>query len=303
MLLADLLVTGDYAPVSRILDALDRPLNLRELLTNRLKAPFPDKEKKAAIVESLRFWKLVKPNSADALVDGDLEELALYDRKGRVKEDAVIILAELFDFTDDEVERFQAHVMASFWLRSYVKEHAKLAELLKSNYRTRPAKSQDLIKKWLGIDQPKFVLDKESQRLQGIWQATSQTTDGDTVDGKLKEEMLKYMRWTFDEDEIEATSPLTMRTDDGKLAEVLGQGETTVHTFKIDASKSPKVIRMAPLSSVQSDTTEGIYKLDGNGLSFCFRNDGKGLPTSFSAAPGSGNTLLILTKMDEAKKK
>ncbi len=72
LLWADFLVTGDYAPVARILDILDRPDGLR-LRLEKWRMKHPEEEKN--INEVLAWMKLVKPGTTGQLIDGNLELL------------------------------------------------------------------------------------------------------------------------------------------------------------------------------------------------------------------------------------
>src|SRR5262249_18427508 len=135
---ADFLVTGEYPPIARILGALEQPRHLREKLAKRLKSPFAGPVKRQDVLKCLDDLKLLKPGSADALVPGDLELLMLYDRKGRLKGDGLVLQVaaqDTLDLADKElVDAFVLHGAASWSLQANLQQHPRLAELLKKHY-------------------------------------------------------------------------------------------------------------------------------------------------------------------------
>src|SRR5207248_1994672 len=144
----------------------------------------------------LNKLKLIQAGTKDKLADGDLEMILFHDAKGRFKpmaiEAAVYLGREILDLSDDELNRgLLLRGTAGWSLEDNLKQHPVLAELMKKHYRERPARSGELIKKWLRIDQPKVVLDKGSEQLQGTWQATAWEDDGSSDDPKLGAQILK----------------------------------------------------------------------------------------------------------------
>ena len=295
LLWADFLVTGEYAPVARILDVLENPRSLRKSIEKRLALPLPDPAKGPDVIASLRSQNLLEPGKKDKLVKGDLELVLLYDRKGRLRGDGLVLLVmkqDIFDLEDEPLTRaMELHGAAAWSLRSNLEQHPRLAELLKKHYPECKPRARELVKRWLNIDQV-FRLGKEARQLQGIWRAVARTEDGDPRDAKVAAETLKYVRWTFDEDECSMTKALTWNRK-----KVIGQGGTNVSTFEIDAAKNPKAIIFTSICG--DDWTSiypCIYKVDGDKLTICM-SKGKDLPKRFSAERGTNCIVTTLEKI------
>jgi uncharacterized protein (TIGR03067 family) len=295
LLWADFLVTGEYAPVARILDVLENPRGLRKSIEKRLASPLPDPAKGPDVIANLRSQNLLVPGTKDKLVKGDLELVLLYDRKGRLRGDDLVHLVmkqDIFDLRDEPLTRaMELHGAAAWSLMANLEQHPRLAELLKKHYPECKPRSRELVKRWLKIDQV-FRLSKVAKQLQGTWQAVSRAEDGDTRDPKLAAETLKSVRWTFDEDECSSTKALTWNRK-----KVIGQGGTNVCTFEIDAAKDPKAIIFTSICGDDwSRIYPCIYKVEGDILTVCM-SKGKDLPKRFSAERGTNCIVTTLKKI------
>jgi uncharacterized protein (TIGR03067 family) len=301
LLWADFLTTGEYAPIARILDTLDQPGNLREKVEAKIKE---NNEKKNELLEGLQYLKLLQPGTNDKLVTGDLEMRLLHDSKGRLRPDAIEIAGQLgkqfLNLSNDELERgILLQGTASWSLQENLEQHPRLRELLKNHFRERPARSQDLVKKWLRIDQPKKLLDKDSEQLQGTWQAITWHEDGDRYDPKVRAAIIKYVRWTFDEDELRTTKAFTV--SDEKKTEVRGQGGTVISTYKIDGTKNPKVMIATTTGPFEGIVGRYIYEIKDDVLRVCGSKDEEAprAPKGFSAKKGTNCVLVTLKKVSD----
>jgi uncharacterized protein (TIGR03067 family) len=304
LLWADFLTTGEYVPIARILDILDQAGTLRQKINDWLKKN-PGKEQE--LLEFLATMKLIRPGTKDELVAGDLELILFHDAKGRLRPGGVEAAAEIGKDIHLSEEELMGGLLlqgtASWSLQVNLKEHPRLEELLKNHYRERRPRSQDLIKKWLRIEQPKIVLDKESERLQGTWQAIAweegdpQPHNPKVDDPKVRAEILKFVRWTFEDNEWIMTRAFTV-TIDGKT-KVKGQGGTDISTYRIDASKNPKEISATTLGSFGEEIViRAIYKFEEDVLRICMSKNER-IPKEFSGKEGSDCILITLKKVPE----
>jgi uncharacterized protein (TIGR03067 family) len=299
LLWADFLVTGEYAPVARILDTLDRPDSLREKIVERLKKDSKDRDE---FLDSLRTVKLIQPGTKDRLVAGDLALALLHDAKGRLRahalEAAEYLGSEYLGLSAKDLESGLLLQGTAIWsTQSNVGQHPRLAELLNQHYRERPQKSQDLVKRWLSIDQPTAVLDDRSKRLQGTWQAISWDEDGDDLEPKVRSEVLKHIRWTFKDHELETTKAFTRTTvAETKKTEVLGQGGVVVSNYKIATAGKHDVITTTTVSPDEGNESHGIYEINGDTLRVCVKKSGD-LPNSLAGGSGTGCILVTLKKV------
>ncbi len=296
--------TGEYRAAARLLDVLDQPGTLRAKILERLKK----EADRATFLEFLRALKLIEPGTTDQLVAGDIELRLIHDERGRLRGNVLETANEAlrydfgFQYSEEEIGQAFAKQMVSRALQEAIREQPKLAEVLRKHYQERPVPSRDLLKCWLRIDQPKILLDKESQLLQGTWQAIAWEEDGDRFNAKSRAEVLKYVRWTFDEDELRATKAFTITHGDPmeeKNVEVRGPGGTVVATYEVDASTTPKVLTDTTLSPFEGIVSRSIYKLEGDLLTVCMfkGEDREGPPKHFSAKPGSNCILVTLKKV------
>jgi RNA polymerase sigma factor (sigma-70 family) len=115
------------------------------------------------------------------------------------------------------------------------------------------------------------------KRLQGNWRALSLEYNG----VQLAPEAARKFRVVIRNDTI------TFNPD----------GAKRVATFKLDPSRRPNVIWLTPEGAEKTPPVHGIYDSDEGRLKLCFDNDeGKAVPTDFATKPGSGLTLIVLTR-------
>jgi len=305
LLCVDFLITGEYFPISRILDTLDQPGNLRQKINDWLKKNPANQED---LLETLSKLNLIQPGTKDKLIPGDLELILFHDDKGRFKSEgadaAFYIGKEILNLSEHEiVSGFLLQGIASWLLQENLKEQPKVEEQLRNHFRERPARSQDLIKRWLRIDQPKVLLDKESERLQGTWQAISwEDEEGNphepkVEDPKVKAEILKFARWKFEDNEWLMTRAFTVTTNEKTV--VKGKGSTTVATYKIDASRNPKEMTATGVGQFgEKFVIRAIYKFEGDVLLVCMSKNDR-MPKDFSGKKGSGCILVTLRKVTQ----
>jgi len=133
----------------------------------------------------------------------------------------------------------------------------------------------------LGADAPKKdEAAKELDRLQGTWILVSSEANGMKVDAA----------------ELKKTG-ITLVFKGEKFTVKLSNGDT-VGTFKPDPGKKPKAFdtRAADPAGKTAEGV-GIYKLDGDTLTFCFVvGAGKDRPTEFQAATGSEAVLQVFKR-------
>jgi len=69
-------------------------------------------------------------------------------------------------------------------------------------------------------------------------------------------------------------------------------------TIKIDPTTAPKRYDMfvLPAARDKDKDTQGIYELDGDTWKFCEDKSGKGRPTRFSGAAGTGWVLVVMKR-------
>jgi uncharacterized protein (TIGR03067 family) len=114
---------------------------------------------------------------------------------------------------------------------------------------------------------------KELENFQGKWATASVTVDGN-VEDEIKDRFIAFKgeKSTFLDKEKER-----------------GTG-----SMKVDPSKSPAHIDFTYEDGPAKGTTlKGIYKFDGDTLTFCYGGFGKDRPTEFASKAGSGTILIV----------
>jgi uncharacterized protein (TIGR03067 family) len=145
--------------------------------------------------------------------------------------------------------------------------------------------------------------DEESKRLQGTWQAICWEEDGDKDEPKVRAEILRYVRWIFEDDKVTMTRAFTVTrfgiNDPIGKTEVKGPGGKSILTYKIDASKNPKTLIATSMNPDDGTVVRAIYKLQDDVLTVCMRKKDQ-TPKEFSAKKGS-DCILITLKKDKGK--
>jgi uncharacterized protein (TIGR03067 family) len=127
---------------------------------------------------------------------------------------------------------------------------------------------------------------QELAKLEGTWRVV-----------QVEENGMK-----FPEDAIRAAEgSVTVKGDQHTLRHG-GQDRGTV-TVKVDPTAKPKhydlIIPKDAPGPDAGKTLRGIYELDGDNWKLCIDKTGAGRPTDFTAAAGSGRSLVIM-KRDKA---
>jgi uncharacterized protein (TIGR03067 family) len=127
--------------------------------------------------------------------------------------------------------------------------------------------------------QNKEQADKELALIQGSWQVTSFTEDGNKKD--------------------ESETANVQLVIKGNALTLVGMGDDKQATIKIDSSKKPKQIDIFPEGG-GPEKIACIYELTADTLKVCGAADGP-RPTEFKSEAGS-NTVLVQFKRADAKK-
>ena len=114
---------------------------------------------------------------------------------------------------------------------------------------------------------------KELEKFQGKWATASVMVDGEAED-EIKDRFLaiKGNKATFlDKDKERGTG-----------------------SMKLDPGKSPAHLDFTYEDGPAKGTTlKGIYKFEGDTLTFCYGGFGKDRPNEFASRPGSGTILIV----------
>jgi uncharacterized protein (TIGR03067 family) len=119
---------------------------------------------------------------------------------------------------------------------------------------------------------------RDREAMQGTWELV----EAEAKNGKATADQIKGFKVVIKGDRI------TFNPD----------GENRSSTFKLDPSKSPNAIDLAPADGpAQGQTVPGIYELKGDTLKLCADNEeGRDRPTEFAVRPGSGYRVLVLKR-------
>jgi uncharacterized protein (TIGR03067 family) len=114
--------------------------------------------------------------------------------------------------------------------------------------------------------------------LEGVWEVAA-AEKGAKVTRAPQKAQLEKARFTFSGDKYRFG----------------GENKVNEGTYTIDPNKSPKEI---DLINGDGNVMVGIYKLEGDELTLCFRKlePAIGRPQKFEAAPGSGRMLVVLKR-------
>jgi hypothetical protein len=146
LLWADFLVTGDYAPVARILDTFDLPDRVRERLTAWLAK---NKEGRKAMLEDLRRLGLTEEKAPEKLADGDLQMQLLANSRGDNREAAQRVNTALGMTKEDWFVSVGLKGPAMWSLVSNLRQHPRLAEVLRQHVASRPENSRRYVERLL----------------------------------------------------------------------------------------------------------------------------------------------------------
>jgi uncharacterized protein (TIGR03067 family) len=118
--------------------------------------------------------------------------------------------------------------------------------------------------------------DKTPAKLEGTWLATGAIKEGMKIP---TEQLDKIM--------------LVLEFKDGKYSASVQGKEIETGTYKADASKMPATLDTNSNTGDEADKVHiGIYKLDGDSLTFAIANPGKGRPKNFDGGPDVAVTML-----------
>jgi uncharacterized protein (TIGR03067 family) len=124
----------------------------------------------------------------------------------------------------------------------------------------------------IGADAPPATAVKDEAAVLGTWTTVAIEVNGQTV----PETEFKSFKWVFTADELKWTDE---------------RGNTFL--YKLDASKKPKQIDLT-FPENKTETTEGIYVLEGDSLKVCIGK--KDRPTDLTAKAGSRRYLYTMTR-------
>jgi hypothetical protein len=150
LLWADFLVTGEYAPVSRILDVFDQQGLLRTQIETCMKKNADNRDDLLTVLQVLG---LLRPGTVDKLVEGDLALTILHDGRGKIRADPAVAVWALQPFLNLTAEDWKGNLLlkatASWSMQSNLEQHPRLRELLTKHCDQRANKSRQLVHRWL----------------------------------------------------------------------------------------------------------------------------------------------------------
>lgn len=161
---------------------------------------------------------------------------------------------------------------------------------VKANFQAKPAEPPKEDKNKLQGKRRQFAKDTkdDAKLLEGNWKVVAIEDEG----RKAPSEVLKGMRWSFKNSEVEMADP--KRSDKASV--------------KIDWSKKPKHIDLVALEgedSLKGKMTQGIFTLEKDRLIICVREPKaaeKGRPKEFNTEAGSGLGMITLERIPPTKK-
>jgi RNA polymerase sigma factor (sigma-70 family) len=131
----------------------------------------------------------------------------------------------------------------------------------------------------LGNESPTKKTDKkvDKENIQDTWIAVSAEADGQAAPA----EAIKDVTVVITADKV-VFNP---------------KGENRVSTYKLDSTKTPKVIVLTPLDGpAKGESLRAIYELKGDRLKLCLQNGKGDPPTEFATKPGTHLRLLVLKR-------
>ncbi len=122
--------------------------------------------------------------------------------------------------------------------------------------------------------------DADQRAIQGTWEYVSALRDGKPYKPPIG------VRITFADD---------------KVRRIIGE-KTHEHGFKLDQNRAPKQVSLIRTVSDKAEVSTGIYRLEGDTLTWCFNLPGKPIPTTLETKPGDGLTLCVLKRVEPDKR-
>jgi hypothetical protein len=149
LLWADYLATGEYAPIARILDVLDRPDALRAKIDAYLAKNPGERE---ALLASLADVGLTAMDDPKSISELDLDFLAsrgMAAGGNPARAEALRRLGDRLGLGRDDWVAIAMKGTADWSSASNVRQHPELADLLRKHQNDRPPKSQAHLRLWL----------------------------------------------------------------------------------------------------------------------------------------------------------
>ena len=282
LLWMDFFVTGEYAPVARILDVLDEPDRLLAQIDARAGK---DPQKRQEILSGVGLMETEPPQTIlggitmvkPRLPTGDLD-LRLATKHEETDPEARAKLSQMLSPEDLTPSAMKG--AANWSVRSNLLQYPRLAEILNERKDQRPAKSRALIAEWLSEREALL-------KLQGTWRTVAMERMGKQATKEALPTGVCIIRG----------SEMIFKAKDK---------ESTV-SFRIDPQRSPKWLDMATIvRSKSSDGKEelqtkrylpGIYKLEDRRLTLCLNEYFyKARPTEFRTKEGVPWFLMALER-------